>query len=144
MVVFRRRKSVLLTPFSDARCSTRPDFSPAQPWRLFHPPALSLLRQPLHPETRLVPNKAAARTFQLLIPHLRGVAEAALYCAHRATTASSWGLCEQEGHLAAPRSLFQHPATPGTGHRRAVHTPLHARSTCRAFRLRRHVRGPRQ
>jgi hypothetical protein len=32
----------------------------------------------------------------------RGVAEAALYCAHRATTASSWGLCEQEGHLATP------------------------------------------
>jgi len=26
---------------------------------------------------------------------LRGVAEAALYCAHRATTVSSWGLCEQ-------------------------------------------------
>ena len=32
----------------------------------------------------------------------RGVAEAALYCAHRATTALSWGLYEQEGHLAAP------------------------------------------
>jgi hypothetical protein len=45
MVVFLRRKSVLLTPFSDARCSKRPDFSPAQPWRA---------------ETRLFPNKAAA------------------------------------------------------------------------------------
>jgi hypothetical protein len=45
MVVFRRRKSVLLTPFSDAGCSKRPDFSPAQPWRA---------------ETRLFPNKAAA------------------------------------------------------------------------------------
>ena len=32
------------------------------------------------------------------------VAEAALHCAHRATTASSWGLCEQEGHLATPRT----------------------------------------
>src|SRR5438132_2664292 len=32
-------------------------------------------------------SKAAARTFQFLIPHLRGGAEAALYCAHRATTA---------------------------------------------------------
>ena len=41
-------------------------------------------------------------TFQFSIPLFRGVAEAALYCAHRATTASSWGLCEQEGHLAAP------------------------------------------
>ena len=29
----------------------------------------------------------------------------ALHCAHRATTASSWGLCEQEGHLSAPRPL---------------------------------------
>ena len=43
-----------------AGCSKRPDFSPAQPWRLFHPPALSLPRQPLRPETRLVPSKGAA------------------------------------------------------------------------------------
>src|SRR5438128_6734732 len=84
-------------------------FSPAQPWRA---------------KTRVVPGKAAARTFQLLIPHLRGVAEAALYCAHRATTASSWGLCEQEGHLAAPRPLFQHPAIAVHG-RRTYH-PVHA------------------
>jgi hypothetical protein len=60
IVVFLWRKSVLLTPFSDTRCSKRPDFSPAQPWRLFHPPALSLPRQPLRPGTRLVPGKAAA------------------------------------------------------------------------------------
>ena len=77
-----------------AGCSKKPDISPAQPWRA---------------ETSLFPNKAAARTFDSLIPLLRGVAKAALYCAHRATTALSWGLCEQEGHLAAPRSLFQHP-----------------------------------
>ena len=43
-----------------AGCSKRPDFSPAQPWRLLHPPALSLPRQPLRPGTRLVPSKAAA------------------------------------------------------------------------------------
>ena len=30
----------------------------------------------------------------------RGVAEVALDYAHRATTVLSWGLCEQEGHLA--------------------------------------------
>ena len=30
-------------------------FSSAQPWRLFHPPALSLPRQPPHPGTRLFP-----------------------------------------------------------------------------------------
>jgi len=32
----------------------------------------------------------------------KGVAKAALYCAYRATTVSSWGLCEQKGHLAVP------------------------------------------
>ncbi len=35
-------------------------------------------------------------TFYFSIPLFRGVAEAALDCAHRATTVSSWGLCEQE------------------------------------------------
>ena len=34
------------------------DLLPAQPWRLLHPPALSLPRQPLRPATRLVPGKA--------------------------------------------------------------------------------------
>src|SRR5207253_5893178 len=43
-----------------AGCSKRPDFSPSQPWRLFHPPALRLPRQTLHPGTRLIPSKAAA------------------------------------------------------------------------------------
>ena len=43
-----------------AGCSKRSDFSPAQPWRSFHPPALSLPRQTLYPWTRLVPSKAAA------------------------------------------------------------------------------------
>jgi hypothetical protein len=41
---------------------------------------------------------------------LRGVAEAALYCAHRTSTVSSCAFCEQEGHLAAPAIFFQHPA----------------------------------
>jgi hypothetical protein len=38
----------------------------------------------------------------------RGVAEAALYCAHRTSTFLSCAFCEQEGHLAAPLlpSLF--------------------------------------
>ena len=49
-------------------CSKRPDFSPAQPWRLFHPPALSLPRQPLRPGTRLVPNKAAASDPNRILP----------------------------------------------------------------------------
>ena len=33
---------------------------------------------------------------------LRRSGQVALYCAHEPTTALSWGLCEQEGHLAAP------------------------------------------
>jgi hypothetical protein len=37
------------------------------------------------------------RVLQFSILFFRGVAKAALYCAHRATTALSWGLCEQEG-----------------------------------------------
>jgi hypothetical protein len=45
---------------SPAGCSKCPDFSPTQPWRLLHPPAQSLPRQPLRPGTRLFLNKAAA------------------------------------------------------------------------------------
>jgi hypothetical protein len=48
------------TDESPAGCSKRPDFSPAQPRRLFHPPALNLPRQTLCPGTHLVPSKAAA------------------------------------------------------------------------------------
>jgi len=33
---------------------------------------------------------------------LEGVAEAALYCAHRTSTFLSCAFCEQEGHLATP------------------------------------------
>ena len=39
---------------------------------------------------------------------LGGVAEAALYCAHRTSTFSSCAFCEQEGHLAAPLPI--HPS----------------------------------
>ena len=39
-------------------------FSPTRPWRLFHPPAPSLPRQPLYPETRLFPSS--------VLPSLRG------------------------------------------------------------------------
>ena len=43
-----------------------------------------------------------ARPFQFSLPLFRGVAEAALYCAHRTSTDSSCAFCEQEGHLATP------------------------------------------
>ena len=36
----------------------------------------------------------------------KGVAKAALYCAHRTSTVSSCAFCEQGGHLAAPASSF--------------------------------------
>ena len=65
---------------------------------IFHPPDPPIAGQSISRDVPL----ARARAFQFSIPLFRGVAEAALYCAHRATTASSWGLCEQEGHLAAP------------------------------------------
>ena len=52
---------------------------------------------------------------------LRGVAEAALYCAHRATAALSRGLCEQEGYLAAPSPPCKiAPSPPTISH---VHSP---------------------
>ena len=53
------------------------------------------------------------RPFQFSPPLFRGVAEGALYCAHRTSTVSSCAFCEQEGHLAAPSpagGLFQYPA----------------------------------
>ena len=42
------------------------------------------------------------RPFRFPIPLCRGVAKAALYCAHRTSTVSLCAFCEQEGHLAAP------------------------------------------
>ena len=113
--------------------------SPAQPWLLFHPPALSPPRQTLCPGTLIVPSKAAAnyyflrggwddpncaqysthpalsaprracsraRAFQFPIPPFRGVAKAALNCAHRTSTVSPCAFCEQGGHLAAPSPSF--------------------------------------
>ena len=59
--------------YTPAGCSKRPDFSPAHPWRLFHPPALSLPRQTRRPGTRLVPSKAATPRLTLVsrfTPHV--------------------------------------------------------------------------
>ena len=49
------------------------------------------------------------RAFQFPTLPLGGVAEAALYCAHRTSTFLSCAFCEQEGHLAAPPPLFDSP-----------------------------------
>ena len=59
-VCLRRAQSSGITGVHHAGCSKRPDFSPAQPRRLLHPPTLSPPRQPLYPRTRLAPIKAAA------------------------------------------------------------------------------------
>ena len=121
-------------------------FSLSQPWRLLHPPALSLPRQTLRPGTRLGPGKAAAgcyftrggwddpncaqysthpalsaprralsraRAFQFPLPPFRGVAKAALNCAHRTSTVLSCAFCEQGGHLAAPSPSFGGCASTG-------------------------------
>ena len=42
------------------------------------------------------------RAFRFLLSFLEGVAEAALYCAHRTSTFLLCAFCEQEGHLVAP------------------------------------------
>ena len=52
------------------RMFKRPDFSPSQPRRLLHPPALSLLRHTLHPGTRRSAGKAAASDQNMILPSL--------------------------------------------------------------------------
>jgi len=80
------QRSGSLTPIDapDARrtsgCSKRLDFSPAHPLAdIFHPPYPPIASQSI---SRDVPF-ALARAFRFLMPFLEGVAEAALYCAHR-------------------------------------------------------------
>jgi len=45
-------------------------------------------------------------SFRFFILLLRGVAKAALHCAHRTSTFLSCAFCEHEGHLAAPLRLL--------------------------------------
>jgi hypothetical protein len=47
------------------------------------------------------------KAFRILMHLLKGVAEAALYCAHRTSIVSPCAFCEQEGHLAAPYHSFR-------------------------------------
>ncbi len=46
----------------------------------------------------------STRFFRCFLPLFKGVAKAALYCAHRTSTFLSCAFCDQEGHLAAPSS----------------------------------------
>ena len=61
--------------------------------------------QPRRAKTRFIPSE----DLQFPIPPFRGVAEAALYCAHRTSTVSPCAFCEQEGHLAAPFPSLPRP-----------------------------------
>src|SRR3989454_7720812 len=51
------------------------------------------------PPPRVTPTTPKKKALPEPVPSffLRGSSQAVLHCAHRATTASSWGLCEQEG-----------------------------------------------
>ena len=68
----------------------------------------------VHPRRALIPS-----AFQFPLPPFRGVAKAALNCAHRTSTVSSCAFCEHGGHLAAPSSSFrgralrEHRDSPG-------------------------------
>jgi hypothetical protein len=140
-----------LTKWADdkiaAGCSKRPDISPAQPRRAeTHRSAgkaaascyftrggwddPNCAQYSTHPALS-APRRALsrARAFQFPLPPFRGVAKAALNCAHRTSTVSPCAFCEQGGHLAAPSpsfggralrehgdrssypALFQHPAS---------------------------------
>ena len=70
-------------------------------------PALSAPRRAL----------SRARAFQFPIPPFRGVAKAALNCAHGTSTVSPCAFCEQGGHLAAPCPSFSSRALREHGDR---------------------------
>ena len=79
---------------------------------------------PAHPLARRNVPLALARAFKSSSPLVKGVAEAALYCAHRTSTVSPCAFCEQEGHLAAPSPSFSGRAL--REHRRSTdHLPSH-------------------
>jgi hypothetical protein len=78
-------------------------FSPAHPLAdTFHPPYPPIASQSISRDVPL----ARVRAFQFSLPLVKGVAKAALYCAHRTSTVLSCAFCEQEGHLAAPSPFF--------------------------------------
>ena len=81
----------------------RAAFSPTRPLAdIFHPPYPPIASQSISRDVPL----AQARAFRFFIPLLKGVAKAALNCAHRTSTVSSCAFCEQGGHLAAPSSSY--------------------------------------
>jgi hypothetical protein len=95
----------------------RAAFSPAHPLAdIFHPPYPPIASQSISRDVPL----ARARAFRSSSPFVKGVAEAALSCAHRTSTVSPCAFCEQEGHLVAPfpsflgRALREHRRSSGS------------------------------
>src|SRR5262245_18514531 len=94
-------KTIVVCP---AGYSKGPDFSPAQPWRLFHPPTLSLPRQTLRPRTRLGPGKAAVSYH-----FIRGARDYP-NCARPTTGVLDRALREHGDRPSQPAHFIQHPA----------------------------------
>ena len=65
------------------------------------------------PRRAIIPSEG----LPILYTSMKGVAKAALYCAHRTSTFLSCAFCEQEGHLAAPFSFFSSRALRVHGNR---------------------------
>jgi hypothetical protein len=100
--------------------SKRLDFSPAHPLTdIFHPPyppiALQSMNIPqgaqkgdlLTRPTLARQDVPFARARAFRFPNFpRGSRQIVLHCAHRATTALSWGLCEQEERSACSLASF--------------------------------------
>jgi hypothetical protein len=64
----------------------------------------------------LVQLRPSNKALSVLSVLLRGSSQAVLHCAHRATTASSWGLCEQEGRSGCSLfSFLPRPRAAGAG-----------------------------
>jgi len=93
LVSYRAR--MLSPPYSLTRAAGLTPYVRA----FFHPPPT-----PGAPRRALYPWQGPSNSLYFF---LEGVAEAALYCAHRTSTVSPCAFCEQKGHLAAPSPSFR-------------------------------------
>ena len=93
---------------------------PPNPWRLFHPPALRLPRQPLCPWTRRSADKAAASDQRCII-HL--VDPSKLACFSRLEGHPCWSTCGRRTRPFSWRAFREHRANVGV-----IPSPHRARS----------------
>ena len=122
---FARRESTLTHVLCGDNFLTRPPngryFSPALPSDCF---AIDF------PGCAINPSEGSSNSLYL-IPLFRGVAKAALYCAHRTSTVSPCAFCEQAGRLAAPSPSFRDRALHE--HRRSSSLPSHSSKLALTF-----------